>query len=399
MSNQRTPERFFLYNPNGPRLCLRMSGRITYRSARFAKKPNMLLRPPAPPRHVHAHRAPKACPHCGNKKITRKGKRRNKYGDIQLFYCRACKKKFTPLLSKNRTFPLRVILDALTIYNTSLCTIEQAAAAASRKHGIAVSRQNVANWLRDYREHFPFLRLRPAALRRVAGSDGELIVRARFLHRQIYEFQYHRAKTKLILGASSPGADRHAFAPLRDFLEDVPRSCPHGLFTQANPRASAQKGRFDPDAVTITHRRNAAVRNAAFVLQSVSSNKLRHAVLQEFMLANDSVTVAAEVPVYLTANDLAAIRAQGGHVPLTLARGETITGHIDIVQIRYGLIHILDYKPDARKMRPIEQLTLYALALSQLTGIRLYHFKCAWFDDEDYFDFFPRALVFKNARL
>ena len=54
-----------------------------------------------------------------------------------------------------------------------------------------------------------------------------------------------------------------------------------------------------------------------------------------------------------------------------------ITGHIDILQIRNGQIHILDYKPKAEKERPIEQLTLYAMALSRLTGLRLFAFKCA----------------------
>jgi hypothetical protein len=55
-------------------------------------------------------------------------------------------------------------------------------------------------------------------------------------------------------------------------------------------------------------------------------------------------------------------------------------------------------KSAARKIKPIEQLTIYALALSRLTGIPLYHFKCAWFDDEHYFDFYPRAVVQKRKR-
>jgi hypothetical protein len=42
-------------------------------------------------------------------------------------------------------------------------------------------------------------------------------------------------------------------------------------------------------------------------------------------------------------------------------------------------------------------LTIYALALSRLTGIPLYHFKCAWFDDEHYFDFYLRAVVQKRG--
>ena len=77
------------------------------------------------------------------------------------------------------------------------------------------------------------------------------------------------------------------------------------------------------------------------------------------------------------------------------ARGRLLTGHIDIVQIRNGMVHILDYKPNASKEKPIEQLTWYALALSRLTGLRLFEFKCAWFDDKDYYEFYPLHIVKK----
>jgi hypothetical protein len=35
------------------------------------------------------------------------------------------------------------------------------------------------------------------------------------------------------------------------------------------------------------------------------------------------------------------------------------------------------------------------LALSRLTGLRLYDFKCAWFDEDNYFEFFPLHVVYK----
>ena len=49
-----------------------------------------------------------------------------------------------------------------------------------------------------------------------------------------------------------------------------------------------------------------------------------------------------------------------------------ITAHLDFIQVRNGAVHILDYKPDARTNKPIAQLTIYALALSRLTGIKLF---------------------------
>jgi len=57
------------------------------------------------------------------------------------------------------------------------------------------------------------------------------------------------------------------------------------------------------------------------------------------------------------------------------------------------VVHILDYKPDARTNKPIAQLTVYALALSRLTGIRLFDIKCAWFNENEYCEFFPRTLL------
>jgi len=75
-----------------------------------------------------------------------------------------------------------------------------------------------------------------------------------------------------------------------------------------------------------------------------------------------------------------------------------ITGHIDLLQIRNGAIHIMDYKPSAKKQKPVDQLTLYALALARLTGLRLFHFKCAWFDKDDYFEFFPLHVVYKKKK-
>jgi hypothetical protein len=76
-----------------------------------------------------------------------------------------------------------------------------------------------------------------------------------------------------------------------------------------------------------------------------------------------------------------------GHSPRVL------TGHIDFLQVRNGAVHILDYKPDARTNKPIAQLTLYALALTRLAGLRLFDIKCAWFNEEQYCEFFPRTLL------
>jgi len=94
------------------------------------------------------------------------------------------------------------------------------------------------------------------------------------------------------------------------------------------------------------------------------------------MLANDSATVAVEVPVYLYPNEAPDLQLTG-----------VLTGHIDILQIRGEKIWILDYKPDAKYEKQAKfQLYLYARALSVRTCIPLSHFGLAYFDDKDYFE-------------
>jgi ATP-dependent exoDNAse (exonuclease V) beta subunit len=119
------------------------------------------------------------------------------------------------------------------------------------------------------------------------------------------------------------------------------------------------------------------------------------------MLANDSVTVAIEIPIWLTETDIAALERRHGIelAPRDSGRARVITGHIDFLQVRNGAVHILDYKPDARTNRPVAQLAIYALALTRLVpGLKLFDIKCAWFNEEEYCEFFPRTL-FSVGRL
>jgi ATP-dependent exoDNAse (exonuclease V) beta subunit len=107
------------------------------------------------------------------------------------------------------------------------------------------------------------------------------------------------------------------------------------------------------------------------------------------------VTIAVEVPIWLLPEDIVAIERDFGIqlLPDNAPRDQPMTGHIDFIQVRNGAVHILDYKPDARTNRPFAQLTIYALALTRLAGLRLFDIKCAWFNERTYCEFFPRAIL------
>jgi len=336
------------------------------------------------------------CPYCHGTNIIKKGTRTKKYETVQLYYCHHCRKKFTPLVTKGKTYPLKVILDAITLYNR-FYSLEESARQVSQKYGLSVSYQNISNWLKDLNQYITFSRMRDFISHKSHGSHESHIIESKMFHSQIYDFKYHRAKTDCLL---EEDFKHYKFQPLQEFLELVIAECPHTIFKESQNRASELGQIFNLKKVKITPRYNQAVENARLVLQAVANNKLRHQILQEFMLVNDSVTIATEVPVLLDEEDIRHYRDElGFRIPLNLNEShEVITGHIDLLQIRNGAIHILDYKPSARKAKPVDQLTLYALALSRLTGLRLFHFKCAWFDEEDYFEFFPLHVVYKKKK-
>ncbi len=329
------------------------------------------------------------CPYCFGK-IIKRGVRKKKFEEVQIYYCKNCDKRFTSQITKNKTYPLKIILDSLTLYN-KLNSFEEISLIIFERYGIKITSQIISRWLEEYKKYLPFLRMREFASKKY--SKKELVEESKLIHQQIYNFKFHRIKLNFILNEEF----RHfKFKPLEEFLELVSSECPHQIFREKMERASEKKEMFDLNQVKIIPKKSSASRIANFVIQAVKNNKMRHEVLEEFMLFNDSVTVAIEIPVLLDSEDINHYKFElGFDIPFSLKEKEYLTGHIDLIQVRNGSIYIMDFKPSAKKEKPIEQLTLYALALSRLTGIRLYHFKCAWFDSKDYFEFFPLHIVYK----
>lgn len=338
------------------------------------------------------HKQLDKCPYCAGG-LVKRGIRRKKLESVQIYFCKNCDRKITPLITKNKTYPLRVIIDAMTLYNR-LNTLESVPQMIKDAYGITITPRIISDWLKEYAPLLPFLRMRDFAAKKY--NQREAIQESKMFHKQIYEFKYHRAKTDLLLDEDF----KHSkFRPLQQFLELVAAECPHQIFQNETKRASEFKNVFNFDGVRFVPKINAAVKTAGFVVQAISNNKLRHKMLQEFMLANDSVTIAAEVPVLLDESDIRHLKHElNFSLPLALNDGEYLTGHIDMIQIRNGSIYIMDYKPSAAKERPVDQLTIYALALSRLTGLRLFSMKCAWFDDKNYYEFFPLHVVYKKKQ-
>ncbi len=346
------------------------------------------------------------CPYCTSNKFVKRGTRKKKLEIVQLYLCRDCHRTFTAQFIKGKHFPMNLIIEGLNYYNLGF-GLEETCRLLGQKFGVPVpglssventiapTPSTLAGWVKEYSQLCRYSRLRPFAIKMYKPEDTVEVTN--MAHRQIYRFRYHRAKMQLVLKEFK----NQRFGPLKEYLEAVSSETPHQYF-QDGKRISEIKTKFDKAQMIIRSKTNYANALAKFVLQAVKENKFRHEALQRFFIANDSVTVASEVPVYIKKEDIEHMQNQlNFKVTEDLDKFKNkdgkilMTGHIDLLQVRNGLVHILDFKPHAAKEKPIEQLTWYALALSRLTGLRLYEFKCGWFDDKDYFEFYPLHVVYK----
>ncbi|PJA37292.1 hypothetical protein CO181_04140, partial [candidate division WWE3 bacterium CG_4_9_14_3_um_filter_43_9] len=360
-----------------------------------------------------------ACPACHSPQFVKRGFRQKQQERIQLYQCTACGKTFTQnVLTSGKHYPLEVILDALSLYNLGYSPSQTCSLLKERAEKIKMTLKpaTLAKWVKEFEPICRFSRYREFAGRKYTPS--EMVVTATLAHRQLFRFRFHRAKCRLIMWED---VRHYRFDPLREFLELVPSECPHQYFSARSGqaeglRASEAPLTFSRTQMVVRGKQNFANLLCTFVLQSVAERKLRHEALQKFMLYNDSVTIATEVPVYITRDDLLhmktqlgfeifnktssqELKAQNSNVKITVenskvedknslskaSQGNTsdgdpqgllrgggigerqesapetsaviagadlpklITGHIDILQIRNGQIHILDYKPKAAK--------------------------------------------------
>ncbi len=115
---------------------------------------------------------PEACPHCGGRNLARRGTRKKKLEIVQLWRCLACKRTFTPgpAALRNRTYPLRMVLSALTDYDTGF-TLEETAARLKKKTRRIVSPSTIASWFEQYKRHCSYRRLRAQGLSRFPANQ------------------------------------------------------------------------------------------------------------------------------------------------------------------------------------------------------------------------------------
>jgi ATP-dependent exoDNAse (exonuclease V) beta subunit len=219
----------------------------------------------------------------------------------------------------------------------------------------------LGNWVRRHQNELPFTKLR----KKYDLDPNQTIKTRRLFHPQPYLFKVHTLKLN-IKGKQFPQLKRYINGMLESSMEHI--------FQSKNIlRVSELANTISIPKPNIRSKKDSpACRMTDLALELAKTKSERHQKVEEFFLTNDSATVAVELPVYLTE------RESGYKKPLT--------GHIDLIQVRSNIIHIMDYKPD-QSGNVINQLQLYAKCLKKRTGLS--NITCAYFDEKRYFQFKP----------
>ncbi|MGB2705270.1 MAG: hypothetical protein WBC74_00185 [Candidatus Omnitrophota bacterium] len=338
------------------------------------------------------------CPYCDARDAMKFGIRKYRFYSAQKFRCKSCNKNFTDKELSHISYPAKVILKAISLYNLGYPQ-KHVIKEILRRYDVKVPQRTISEWLKRYSNPCTYHILRKEAIKLFKPKD--IILSEKLEHKQVYNFKLHLGKLALL-------QERHALKEeklkaLRAYLNRVigkekeSKPFPHHIFTIApeDPQEETRASKLNIELLKITKqsKSNFANKLADLAIKASPNNYKRHENVQDFMLINDSVTIATEVPVYLTRNDISYFKRSNFNFNFKEYK-TPITGHIDILQIRNGLIYILDYKPEASKINPIKQLTIYALSLASRTKLPVKDFKCAWFDPYNYYEFFPLKAVY-----
>ena len=334
-----------------------------------------------------------SCPNCASKRIKKHSIARAKLQTTQRYLCKICKKTFTLKQElKGKSYPTNIILNSISLYNR-LYSQPEIIKLISKQHKIRIPQKTISNWINEFSKITTFHRLRGKAKQQFKPEN--IIEQYEFLHNNLnYKYQIHNFKLDYLT------ANDEKLERIKTYLKKIlTKNFPHHIF-KSNYKIEEKSDRASQTNFKILNikplnKQNLANKLAKLALNLAKTNKDRHQSIQNFFITNDSTTIAAEIPIYLTHDDLLYFSSRGFMLNPN-GFSTPITGHIDILQIRNNLIHILDYKPNANKENPIHQLTIYALAIASKTKLPLIMFKCSWFDENNYYEFFPLHVVYKR---
>ncbi len=308
------------------------------------------------------------CPYCSSSQVIKKGRRITCFETVQRYRCNSCKKQFVTRPMMHVTYPPQVIYTALTYYHLGH-TLDETSRQVNKQFKVNTGKTTIYSWVKRYQNLCPISAFRQNMLDAVAD---DVVFTKQFDHENLeYLFLYHTYKLTVLA--------RKRFPSLADYIMRFENGCPDAFF-KIGERCSQPLFHVN---VKPNSGVNLACHMARFAVSARRNNRERHRLVEWFMLVSDTATVACEVPVWYWEKN----------------SDTGVTGHIDMVQIRGDTVYIVDYKPDAaHEKKAPQQLYHYAAALSFRTKIPFERIRCAWFDENRYYEFRPLDAEVKIIR-
>jgi transposase-like protein len=298
------------------------------------------------------------CPKCKSKNVIKKGIRKTRFGLVQIYQCKKCIRLFRNKSLPYITYHPRIIYQALNHYNLGF-SLQKTSSLINKQFKVKTSKTTIHSWVKKYQSLCPIV-----SFRNQYKNSGDVVFKKSFKHENLpYEFIYHKYKLHRYAARRFPA--------LVSYIRGFEQGCPDEFF-EIGERCSQPKFKVD---VKVKSQVNLACRMADFAVCAKRNNRDRHSLVENFMIINDTATIACELPVWYWEKSI----------------DSGVTGHIDMVQIRGGNVVILDYKPGAKRDRKAaKQLYHYAVALSFRGKVPFERIRCAWFDESGYFEYSPK---------
>lgn len=305
------------------------------------------------------------CPYCNRGNVVRRGFRRLKKRKKRVFFCKDCFHKFSLGLERRR-FGVKLILNAVCAYSQGY-SYEEVCDIIGRKHKVNTGVSSIFRWVREYDLGYLSIRSKIARKHKLPFVIGKV-----FKHSDlVYNFKCHKGKLQ----------EFGKFSGLKNFVFGLNKGIEDKYFSVDSSRCSQIKKKISADIKVLDNTKLSRVVGSA--LRMIKNNKQRHSLVENLMLHCDRDTVAVEVPVWYWDK----------------SQNVNVCGHIDVLQVKFGKVWILDYKPNAEQEdvdKVVSQLFSYALGLSFRAGIRLRDIRCGWFDENKVYAFDAHAVIVRK---
>ena len=94
------------------------------------------------------------CPECNSREIVKRGKRKQKFGSKQLYFCKQCGKRFADKTLKHKIHSPRVIYHALNYYNLGY-TLKESSKLVNRRFKVKTGKSTIHPWINEFKNLCP----------------------------------------------------------------------------------------------------------------------------------------------------------------------------------------------------------------------------------------------------